>query len=89
MIADYVRAAIQQANYREIPEEGLIVGEIAILPGVTARAHTLLDCRNELVEVLEDWIFYRISRRLPVPEIAGVSLANITTEDGDHFEHYQ
>jgi predicted RNase H-like HicB family nuclease len=86
MIAEYVRAAIQQANYREVPEEGLILGEIAMLPGVTARAHTLLECRSELVEVLEDWLFYRISRRLPVPDISGVSLAHLTTEDGDHYQ---
>jgi predicted RNase H-like HicB family nuclease len=86
MIADYVRVAIQQASYREIPEDGLIIGEITLLPGVTAKGHTLLDCRNELIEVLEDWIFYRISRRLPLPDIAGVSLAHLTTEDGDHYQ---
>jgi predicted RNase H-like HicB family nuclease len=73
MIAEYIEAAIHQAVYQELPE-GSIIGEIPNLPGVSAQGETLLDCRAHLLEVLEDWIFFHVSRQLPVPPIAGVEV---------------
>jgi predicted RNase H-like HicB family nuclease len=81
MISDYLRVALQSAVYQELPEEGMVMGTIPLLPGVAAKGHTLLDCRSELVEVLEDWVFHRISRHLPVPEIAGVTVVNNARND--------
>jgi predicted RNase H-like HicB family nuclease len=81
MISEYLRAAIQSAVYQELADEGLVVGTIPALPGVEAKGHTLLDCRSELVEVLEDWVFHRMSRHLPVPEIAGITVVNHSRND--------
>jgi predicted RNase H-like HicB family nuclease len=38
---------------------------------VYANASTLEACREELREVLEEWILFRVSRNLPVEELAG------------------
>jgi predicted RNase H-like HicB family nuclease len=81
MISEYLQVAIQAAVYQELPDEGLIMGTIPALPGVIAKGATLLDCRSELVEVLEDWVFHRVSRHLPVPEIAGVTVINHSRND--------
>lgn len=81
MISEYLRVAIQVAVYQELPEEGMILGTIPDLPGVMAKGPTLLDCRSELVEVLEDWVFHRVSRHLPVPTIAGVTVINHSRND--------
>ncbi|MFQ6116131.1 MAG: hypothetical protein ACE5NG_18880 [bacterium] len=42
--------------------------------GVYANAPTLEQCREELEEVLEEWIFFRISRGLPLPIVNGIEL---------------
>jgi len=36
------------------------------------KTDTLEDCRDELEEVLEEWIFLRIARGLPLPVIDGI-----------------
>ncbi len=74
MLSDYVRAAMRQATYRVHPENGCILGEIPGLVGVQAKGETLIDCRHDLMEVLEEWVWVRVSRNLPVPEIDGVHL---------------
>jgi predicted RNase H-like HicB family nuclease len=74
MFSEYVRLAMACAVYQALPEDGSVLGEIPGFTGVNARAETLIDCRQELMEVLEEWIFYRVSRHLPVPEINGVQL---------------
>ena len=40
--------------------------------GVWADASRLEDCRNELEEVLEAWLLFRLSRQLGVPVIDGI-----------------
>jgi predicted RNase H-like HicB family nuclease len=55
MLTEYIRAALQRARY-EIMEDGMFYGEIPDCQGVYANAETLEDCREQLREVLEDWI---------------------------------
>jgi predicted RNase H-like HicB family nuclease len=74
MLSDYVQAAMRQATYRVRPEDGCILGEIPGLVGVQARGETLIDCRHDLMEVLEEWVWVRVSRNLPMPDIDGVHL---------------
>jgi predicted RNase H-like HicB family nuclease len=72
MLSNYIRAAMTRAQYREMPKEDAIYGEIPDFDGVCAQAETLENCRHDLSEALEEWIFFRVSRKLPVPEIDGV-----------------
>lgn len=55
MLTEYIRAALRRARY-EILEDGTFYGEIPDCQGVYANAETLEDCREELRQVLEDWI---------------------------------
>lgn len=73
MLSAYIQAAMKQAHYEMLPDEG-VYGEIPVFAGVYAQAATLEDCREELVSVLEEWIFVRIARGLPVPAVDGLEL---------------
>jgi len=73
-LTDYIQAAMQRATYRLSHDEQLIYGEIPGFDRVTARAETMEACRSELVEALEEWIFFHMSRQLPVPVLDGIEL---------------
>jgi predicted RNase H-like HicB family nuclease len=74
MLTDYIKAAMRQARYKILPEDGTYFGEIPGIVGVWANAGTLEDCRDELEDVLEEWITLSLSRQLPIPSIGGVEL---------------
>lgn len=75
MILEYVHAALRRAKYEILPEDGTYYGEIPECNGVNADAETLEACREQLREVLDEWILLRIHRKLPLPVIDGVELA--------------
>lgn len=63
-----------KARYEILPDDGSFYGEIDGLNGVSANADTLEECRDELEEVLEEWILLRISLHLPLPTVDGIEL---------------
>ncbi len=65
MLTNYIRAAMHRARYEIFPSDGSFYGEIPGFDGVYANEETLEDCREELEEVLEEWILLRVSRNLP------------------------
>lgn len=75
MLTSYLRAAMRQARYEILPDDGTYYGEIPGFDGVYANADTLEDCRDELQEVLEEWLLLRLSERLPLPVVDGLQLA--------------
>jgi predicted RNase H-like HicB family nuclease len=75
MLTNYIRAAMRQARYEILPDDGTFYGEIPGFDGVYANADTLEACREELEEVLEEWILFRVSRSLPLPVVEGIELA--------------
>ena len=74
MLTEYIQAAMKKADYEILPDDGSYYGKIPGFKGVWANAKTLEDCRNELKEVLEDWILISISQHLPLPVIEGIEL---------------
>lgn len=74
MLTDYIQAVMQRATYRLSQDKHLIYGEIPGFDRVTAEAETMEACRSELVEALEEWIFFHLSRQLPVPVVDGIEL---------------
>lgn len=74
MLTEYISAAMRKARYEILPDDKSFYGEIAGFDGVYATADTLEACRNELAEVLEEWIFFRIARSLPLPVVDGIEL---------------
>jgi predicted RNase H-like HicB family nuclease len=75
MLTQYIQAAIHQAKYEILPDDGSYYGEIPGFKGVCAKAEFLGDCRDELLEVLEQWIFYRLTKKLPLPTVNGLKLS--------------
>jgi predicted RNase H-like HicB family nuclease len=71
MLSAYLRAAMRQARYELIEDDGSFYGEIASLPGVWASSRTLDGCREELESVLEGWLLLSIADHAPIPEIDG------------------
>ncbi|MEK6407288.1 MAG: type II toxin-antitoxin system HicB family antitoxin [Acidobacteriota bacterium] len=75
MLTKYIQAAMRQAKYEILSDDGSFYGEIPGFDGVYANLDTLEECRRELEEVLEEWILFRVSRNLPLPVIDGIELA--------------
>ncbi|MFL6278122.1 MAG: type II toxin-antitoxin system HicB family antitoxin [Blastocatellia bacterium] len=74
MLTQYIKAAMRQARYEMLADDASFYGEIAGFDGVYANAATLEACRDELEEVLEEWILFRVSRNLSLPVVDGLSL---------------
>ena len=74
MLRKYLRAALRHAKYEILSDTGMFYAEIPECKGVYANARTLESCRKQLAQVLEEWIFFRIYRHLPLPVIDGVEL---------------
>jgi predicted RNase H-like HicB family nuclease len=75
MLLEYVQAALRHAKYEILPDDASYYGEIAECNGVYASAGTLEQCREELREVLEEWVLFRVHRNLPLPVLDGIELA--------------
>lgn len=74
MLLEYTQAALRHAKYEILRDDASYYGEIPECNGVYANAATLEDCREQLREVLEEWVLFRVHRNLPLPVIDGISL---------------
>jgi len=74
MLTKYLEAAMRHAHYKILKDDGTYYGEIPKCRGVYANAPILEECRNELAQVLEDWILFRIYKNLALPKIDGIKL---------------
>lgn len=73
MITQYIQKAMEHARYEILSDNGSFYGEIPECRGVYANACTLEQCRNELEEVLEEWILFRTYKNLSIPVIEGIA----------------
>jgi len=74
MFEKYVQAAMRQAQYEILEDDGSFFGHIPPLQGVWANEPTLEACREELESALEDWILFGISLHHSFPIIEGLEL---------------
>jgi len=74
MLLEYVQAALRHAKYEILPDDATYYGEIPECNGVYANAPTLEECREQLREVLEEWVLFRVHGRLPLPILDGIEL---------------
>jgi len=75
MLTGYIKMAMHKARYEILPDDHSFYGHIPGFDGVYANAETLEACRDELEDVLDEWILIRISRNLPVPVVDGQELS--------------
>ena len=59
MISAFILKKLKTAHYRLL-KDGMYFGEIPGIKGVWAHAKNLEDCRDELKEVLEDWLLLKV-----------------------------
>jgi predicted RNase H-like HicB family nuclease len=71
MLTAYIRAALRQARYEIVEDDGSFYGAIPAIPSVWANAKTLEACREELESVLEGWVMLGIADHSPIPGIDG------------------
>ncbi|MEK7699314.1 MAG: type II toxin-antitoxin system HicB family antitoxin [Planctomycetota bacterium] len=67
MFTAYINAAMKKAHYEILPNNEGYFGKIANLQGVWANADNLETCREELKEVLEEWILLGIKMGHTIP----------------------
>jgi predicted RNase H-like HicB family nuclease len=72
MLTEYLQAAMGKAKYEILSDDGSFYGEIPGFEGVYANAAQLETCRKELEEVLEEWLFFRVSKGLTLPVVDGL-----------------
>jgi len=60
MLPAYINAAMRKAHYEILPDNEGYFGKIEGPQGVWANADSLEACREELREVLEEWILLGI-----------------------------
>ena len=74
MLTTYITAAMRRARYEILPGHEGYFGTIDMLPGVWANAASLEVCRDQLQEVLEEWIVLGLRMEHELPEIDGIRL---------------
>ena len=70
MLIEYINEALSRARYEIIEDEAPYYGEVPELQGVWATGKTLEECRKNLREAIEDWIFLSVKENLPIPKLA-------------------
>lgn len=74
MLTKYIQTALRLAKYEILDDDGSFYGEIPACNGVFANETTLEACREQLEEVLEEWILFRVYKNLSLPMIDGIEL---------------
>lgn len=73
MLTAYIRAALREARY-ELMEDGRFFAVVPACEGLWADGDTLEGAREQLQEVLEDWILIKARHSDAFPTIAGVDI---------------
>jgi predicted RNase H-like HicB family nuclease len=73
MLTSYLYAAMRHATYK-MYKDGSFFATIAGFQGVWAHARTVEECRDELREVLEDWLLLSIADHDLLPVVDGIDL---------------
>ena len=73
MLTNYISKKMARARYK-ILEEGSYFGKIPGLQGVWASEKTLEKCRENLREVLEEWLILKLRDGDPIPDFPSVKM---------------
>jgi predicted RNase H-like HicB family nuclease len=73
MITKYIAKALARAVYEPI-EKGAFGATVRGLRGVLATGFSVEQCRQNLAEVVEEWLLVRVAQHLPIPRLGGVTV---------------
>jgi predicted RNase H-like HicB family nuclease len=74
--ARYVEAAIKNAIYEVLEDDGSVYGEIPGFSGVYANGISHQDCSTELADVLDEWLQLRLTWGREIPIVDGIDLSH-------------
>ena len=66
MLSEYIETKLKTARFKVL-KDGTCYGTIPGIRGVWANAENREDCREELREVLEDWLLLKVHLHEKVP----------------------
>jgi predicted RNase H-like HicB family nuclease len=69
MFAEYIAAALEQAEYEIIDDPEPYYAHVPGLQGVWATGKTFEECRKELISTIEGWIVLGLRMGQPIPPI--------------------
>ena len=70
MFSEYIQAALRRARYEPL-DDGSYMATVEGLPGAIATGKTIEECREDLIEVIEEWVTIRLQRGLDIPSMDG------------------
>lgn len=73
MILEYIHGALEKAEYKKL-EDGTWFAEIPDFEGVWANGKNVEECRNELTEVLEEWLILKLKDGDTIPVVKGIKI---------------
>jgi len=73
MFSEYIGAALGLAKYESL-ENGSYMATVEGLRGVIATGETIEKCREDLIEVIEEWITIRLQRGFAIPSLEGYAI---------------
>ena len=68
MLTEYIHAALKKANYKKLEDDSWFA-EIPGFQGIWANGQTVEECRQDLSEVIEEWLMLKIRDNDPIPVI--------------------
>lgn len=71
MFAEYIAAALQQAEYEIIGDLEPYYAHVPGLPGVWATGRTFKERRRELISAIEGWLILGLRMGQAIPPISG------------------
>jgi predicted RNase H-like HicB family nuclease len=77
ILLNYCEKALQKAQYKRL-NDGTWFAEIEGFQGVWGNGLTVEECRQDLLEVLEEWIILKLQDGDPLPIIDGLEI-KVTT----------
>ena len=70
MFSEYIGAALRRAKYESLGN-GSYMATVDGLRGVIATGETIERCREDLIEVMEEWIAVRLQRGFAISDLDG------------------
>ena len=75
-MTEYIELAMKKAEFETL-EDGTFYAEIPGFRGVWAEGETLPEVREELREVLQEWVEFRLPKDLEIPKVGGIDVKHL------------
>jgi len=73
MLQEYIQSALENSKYKVL-EDGTWFAEIPGFEGVWANSESVENCRQELIEVLEEWLILKFKDGDYVPVVNNIDI---------------